>query len=46
MSWDDESEEDYWPEAEECQTCGFVDYWCDLCGYHGHTCEGVDDDHS
>lgn len=25
------------PEIAECE-CGFVDYECELCGFHGHDC--------
>lgn len=33
-------DEDYYSDAEECWDCGFVDYGCELCGYHGHDCPG------
>lgn len=31
-------DDEYWPEPSECGVCGYVDYWCDMCGYHGHDC--------
>lgn len=35
---DAEESEEYWPEPSQCDECGYVDYWCELCGYHGHDC--------
>ena len=23
---------------DKCAACGFVDYWCEYCGFHGHDC--------
>jgi hypothetical protein len=37
---DDYEEDDYYePEPDVCSECGYVDYWCELCGFHGHRCE-------
>lgn len=34
---DDDDEYDYYPEPYECE-CGEVEYYCELCGFHGHDC--------
>lgn len=36
-----DEEDEYWPEPDVCPDCGFEDYWCELCGYHGHECTEV-----
>lgn len=41
--WDDDGwdDDDYYypdPDPVECPDCGYVEYWCELCGYHGHDC--------
>lgn len=36
-------DDEYWPDPSVCDECGHVDYWCDICGYHGHDCPEGDD---
>lgn len=40
MDEEGSAEDEYWSDEEECSTCGYVDSWCDMCGFHGHECPG------
>lgn len=38
-----EYEEDHYdPGPWICKDCGYVDQYCEMCGYHGHDCPEKD----